>query len=366
LTYRILHDLTPRLGPALAVAVAGAVVIAGQDQQPPRHVEHVTVSRVLVDARAVDSRGLPIRGLGAGHFRVRVDGKPARVESVEWIGEQPGAARRPATAAAQGEAEDRRGVPPGQGLSQARLIVFLYQKDLEPSRIVGLMRMLIDTREFLGSLGPDDRVAVLSFDTHLRIWLDFTRDLDKVRDVLKRGILFRYPPPVDPVPPPALMSTLDVVRANRAYSMEQVLALLGEALEPLPGSKSVVLVGHGFGDLNGSGLRFEAVYGEARRALQAARAAVFCLDVTDADSHTLEAGLEMTAEDTGGFFARTHLFPAQAMARLAGALSGHYVLFVEVTTPSGRKVHDLEVDLVGVEGGRVMAKRSYIGEQPGT
>ena len=69
--------------------------------------------------------------------------------------------------------------------------------------------------------------------------------------------------------------------------------------------------------------------------------------------------IEMTAEDTGGFYARTHLFPALAMARLAGALSGHYVLFVEVTTPTRRQVHDLEVDLMGVDG-RVLAKRSYI------
>jgi VWFA-related protein len=323
----------------------GLSASSGQDQQPPRHTEHVTVSRILLDARAVDSRGQPIRGLTASHFKVRVDGKPGRVESAEWVGQE--------------EPPVQRAEAVGQG---GRLIVLLFQKDLEPTRIVGLMRMLIDTREFLDSLGPDDRVAVLSFDTHLRNWLDFTTDLDKVRDVLQRGILFKYPTRVEPVPSPALMSTLDIVRADRAYSMEDVLALLGQALEPLPGSKSVVLVGHGFGQLSGGTLNFQATYGEARRALQAARAAVFCLDVTDADSHTLEAGLEMTAADTGGFYARTHLFPGLAMARLAGALSGHYVLFVEVTAPTTRQVHDIEVDLVGVDG-VVLAKRSYLTAQ---
>ena len=50
------------------------------------------------------------------------------------------------------------------------------------------------------------------------------------------------------------------------------------------------------------------------------------------------------------------------MSRLAGALSGHYVLFVEVTTPASRKVHDVEVELVGVDNGRVLAKRSFGGE----
>lgn len=362
-----MRDTSLALFAMVAVTVAGLrtglPASSDQDQQPPRHTEHVTVSRILLDARAVDSKGQPIRGLNASHFKVRVDGKPARVESAEWVG-QESAAGRQSSSPAGAEGQGALAGPPvsavGQSLSpvNGRLIVLLFQKDLEPSRIVGLMRMLIDTREFLDSLGPDDRVAVVSFDTHLRIWLDFTTSLDKVRDVLQHGILFKYPPRVEPVPPPALMSTLDIARANRAYSMEDVLALLGQALEPLPGSKSVVLVGHGFGQLSGSTLNFEAAYAEARRALQAARAAVFCLDVTDADSHTLEAGLEMTAADTGGFYARTHLFPGLAMARLAGALSGHYVLFVEVIAPTTRQVHDLEVDLVGIDG-RVLAKRSY-------
>jgi hypothetical protein len=144
--------------------------------------------------------------------------------------------------------------------------------------------------------------------------------------------------------------------------MEESLAVLGRALEPLAGSKSVVLVGHGFGRLAGGMLFIEAAYAEARRALQSARASVFCLDVTDADSHTLDAGLIVTAEDTGGFFLRTHQFSEQAVSRLVGALSGQYVLFVEVTTPAARRIHDIEVELVGVDNGRVLAKRSFGGQ----
>ena len=112
----------------------------------------------------------------------------------------------------------------------------------------------------------------------------------------------------------------------------------------------------------GGRLFIEAAYAEARQALQSARASVFCLDVTDADSHTLDAGLIVTAEDTGGFFVRTHQFSEQAVSRLVGALSGQYVLFVEVTTPVARKIHDVEVELVGVDNGHVLAKRSFGGE----
>ena len=56
--------------------------------------------------------------------------------------------------------------------------------------------------------------------------------------------------------------------------------------------------------------------------------------MTDADYHTLEVGLEQVAADTGGFYAKTHLFPAQAMTRLEGAMAGHYVLAFE-KPPSG-------------------------------
>jgi VWFA-related protein len=343
----------------MVLASAGLVPAAGQNQQPPRHTESVTVSRVLIDARVVDPRGEPIRNLNAGHFKVRVDGEPARVESAVWIGEggTSAAAQIPAVPAGRDVAG------PGEAdVSRARLIVFLFQKDLDSSRIVGLMRMLIGMGRFVDSLGPDDRVAVLSFDSCLRVWLDFTRDMDKVRDVFQNGILLRQPPTVEPVPPPALMSTLDAVRAKRAFSMEEALAVLGRALERLPGSKSVVLVGHGFGRRVGATIQFEDGYDEAQRALQSARAPVFCLDVTDADSHTLDAGLVMTAEDTGGFFLRTHQFSEQALSRLVGALSGRYVLFVEVTTPVARKTHDIAVELVGVDNGQVLAKRSFGGE----
>ena len=87
----------------------------------------------------------------------------------------------------------------------------------------------------------------------------------------------------------------------------------------------------------------------ARRALVASRTSVFSLDVTDADYHSLEAGLQLVSEQTGGFYARTHIFPDLAMRRLSGALAGYYVLFVE-KPESRRTIHDIEVDLTRRKG----------------
>lgn len=141
------------------------------------------------------------------------------------------------------------------------------------------------------------------------------------------------------------------------YGIERALELIGEALEPLPGAKSLVLIGHGFGRFSRSGVTMEYDYGPARDALIASRTSVFSLDVTNADYHSLEAGLQLISEQTGGFYARTNVFPDFAMQRLSGALAGYYVLFVE-KPETRRAMHDIEVQLTRRKG-RVLATRSY-------
>jgi hypothetical protein len=110
-----------------------------------------------------------------------------------------------------------------------------------------------------------------------------------------------------------------------------------------------VLVGHGFGRLGLSGKRMENDYEPARQALVASRTSVFSLDVTNADYHSLEVGLQLVSDETGGFHERMHIFPGQAMRRLSGALAGYYVLFVE--RPERRRTsHDVSVKLTRRDG----------------
>jgi VWFA-related protein len=334
----------------LMLGLTAAVLTA---QQVPRFGERVEVARVIVDVRVIDERGDPILRLSPEDFKVRIDGKLCRVETATWVGgsdsvDPPSALDSPAA------------LPPVLDENTARLIVFVFQKDLERSRIIGLMRMLLKTRDFLGTLAPRDRVAVLSFDSHLRIWTDFTRDRARLKHLLGHDVLLASPPPVQASEPPSLLERLSADGARRAYSIERALERIGEALEPLPGSKALVLVGHGFGRLSASGMSMEPDYDPARRALVAARTSVFSLDVTDADYHSLEAGLQTVAEQTGGFYARTHVFSDQAMRRLAGALAGYYVLFVE-KPETGRRTHDVELELTRRKG-FVHATSSYAAE----
>jgi VWFA-related protein len=336
---------------AAAAALAALIAIPGVGaQQPPRFGERVDVARIIVDARVLDDRGNAVPGLTADDFKIRIDGKPARVETATWVG-----GTDPDLDAALLESTPLQGA--GAPIGTGRLVVFLFQKDLEPSRIVGLMRMLFKSRDFLETLTPHDRVAILSFDSHLKIWTDFTNDRERLGHVLARGLLFERPPAVQASSTPSLVKRLDPEKGRRTYGIERALELIGEALEPLPGSKSLVLIGHGFGRFSRSGVSMENDYGPARHALVASRTSVFSLDVTQADYHSLEAGLQLISEQTGGFYARTHIFPDLAMQRLSGALAGYYVLFVE-KPESRRALHDIQVDLTRVKG-RVFATSSY-------
>jgi VWFA-related protein len=330
------------------IAVLATSVVAASAalaQQPPRFRDRVDVNRVVVDARALDSQGRAIPGLTAEDFVVRIRNRPARVESATWVG-----AGSDVAVPTPGGGE----VPEG-AIPQGRLIVFLFQKDLEPVRIIGLMRMLFRAKTFLDTLGPDDRVAVVSFDSHLKIWTDFTNDRAVVRRIFERGLLLERPAPIgQPASSISLTRELTQAEGQRAYPIEKALLLLGEALEPLPGTKSIVLFGHGFGRFTANGVLMEKGYDEALAALQRARAAVFSIDVTQADYHSLEAGLQSVSQETGGFYERSFQFPDRTVQRLAGALAGHYVLIVEA--PEGiAEWAELSVKLTH-RGGTVLAR----------
>ena len=334
--------------PLVAIALAAQTPPA----QEPRFGDRVDVERVLLDVRVVDSYGQPVRGLVRDDFRVEVGGHPVALEWAQWVeGERPYAEGLTPPAAA-----DVQALPAPEG----RLIVFFFQKDLESSRIGGLLRMQREALKLAQGLEPQDRVAVASFDSHLKLWLDFTRNREALEHALTRSIMFESRPHPTPEPYPSLLTHYDAEDGRRAANAETGLLVLGRALGELPGAKSLVLFGWGLGRMQGrSGVHAEPEYGPAVEALYAARTTVFALDVTEADYHSLEVGLERVAEDTGGFYAKTHLFPSQAIRRLERALEGHYVLtFTKPDLPPGE--HAIDIALVGRKG-TVLARPSYVG-----
>ncbi len=294
-----------------------------------------------------DGGGRPLPGLAPEDFRLEVDGRAAAVESAVWVAEAPNVARVLSPSAS-----------PVPTFSPGRLVVLLFQKDFEGSRLRGLLRAIGQAKELLAPLSPRDRVAVLTYDSHLRLHLDFTPDLEAVRRILDESVLLRWPGPLPPSDPPSLAATLDRQEALDAASPEQALLALGRALLPVPGAKTVVLFGYGLGRLEGGTVQLDAHYGEARAALDRARAAVFCLDVTEASWHSLEVGLQQVAEDTGGQYFKVHENAGNALSRVAAALAGHYVLTFE--RPEGRRgEHRVRLSLARRRG-TVLTRTRYV------
>jgi VWFA-related protein len=329
--------------------VAACVAAAAQQQRP--FVERVDVARVLIVARAVDDRWRAIRGLEAADFLVEIDGEPARVESAEWVDGFASPASSPSPGA---EPSD------GRRRTSGRLVVALVQKDLERSRIAGLMQMMQMVDPVLEAFTPDDRIAVLSFDSRLRIWTDFTNDVSRVRSILRHDVLLRHPPPVTASRDVSLVASLEQGRGREIFGIERALQRIGEALEPMPGAKSIILIGFGFGRFNArtGGVTLMDGYEEAEAALQRSRTAVFALNITRANYNSLQAGLQSVARATGGLYASTYEFPGLALERVRHALEGHYVLFVE--RPPRRGGERLISVRLARRAGRVYARRSYV------
>jgi VWFA-related protein len=326
---------------------------APEDRPDPTYEESIEVSLRTCAVRVLDVGGKPILGLRPEDFRADVARRRIPVLAVEWVG--PGAALSVPAMADAVAAE----TPPGRfeiapaAQEAGRLVVVFVQADMNPTRVSGQMRLRPYTRELLDTLHPSDRVAVVSFDSHLKLWQDFDTDLEATHRAI--DVAFRYSPEVvvAAARPHSLARHFDPEAARRAASPERALELVGRALEALPGQKTLIFLGWGLGRFGVDGVRMTPNYDPAVRALRDARAAVFVLDVTSADEHSLAVGLEGVADDTGGLYLSTFQQPGVATRILAEAISGYYVLTFDAADV-GEREDDLRVRLERRHIGRVL------------
>lgn len=293
--------------------------------QEETFADEITVSLRTVVVRVVDTWGRPVLGLGPEDFRAEVGGEEIPVVAAEWVttGESLPSGTAEIPAEIPEEATEVPAVSPG------RLFVFFVQADLNPTRISGHMRIRTPVAEMLETLGSEDRVAVVSFDTHLKLRQDFTRDPVEIQAALDRSLIFGEEPPIEPSGPVSLARHLDASEAWLAASPERALEVTARALAEFPGEKMMIFQGWGLGSFGIMGTRMKPSYAPAVRALRKARVSVFVLDVTSADEHSLGIGLESVAADTGGLYLKTYRLPNLATEVLGKLVSGYYVLTLD-------------------------------------
>lgn len=306
--------------------------------QLPQFAEKVEVRQVVLQVRVLQPDGAPVLGLTEGNFRVLVEGQPVPAVTVRWV-------------------DAGTGKPSGSGAAGQRFLVLLVQRDLQRARASGLLAFKSWAAKLVETLPPDHQVALLVQDSRLWVYSDFTRDHRRLAQLVRTG-LFRPPPrPVPGGDGVSLAAHLPEAAQRGASTHDKGLLAVARALTQLPGERALVVLGWAFGRLSYPSFDLPAEYFQAVRLLEEAQIQVFSLDITDADFHTLELGLIQVAEDTGGFYAKTHLFPQQATDKLLGALAGYYELsFPRPALPEG--VHQVAVELVGATG-TLLCRRTF-------
>lgn len=331
----------------VAPLTLGALLLAGsaiarspgsgsEPGEPPATTfsQEIDVSLLTVVVRVVDSWGKPILGLQPGDFLVRVGRQAVPVVGVDWIAEEHAEGRLAGPLLGEGERTVLEPIAPEIApapMSEAsgRLVVVFVQADLHASRISGQMRLRPYTRELLATLPREDRIAVVSFDSHLKLWQDFDLDRERTHETIDIAMLYSPEKDVRVARPFSLARHFDFAAARKAASPERALEVVARAMAPLPGEKTMIFLGWGLGRYGANGVQMTPDYGPAVRALHTARASVFVLDVTSADYHSLSVGLESVAASTGGLYFSTFKLPGVATRTLVRAISGYYVLTLE-------------------------------------
>jgi VWFA-related protein len=162
-----------------AAGVLGVVATLGaaagpRATQTPRFRTSVEVTSL--DVTVVDDRGHPIADLGPDAFVVKIDGKPRRVVTAEWISQVSRPTERAAVAPPEGFSTNENQIG-------GRIIVIAV--DQPHIRTSGTQAILLAAGSFIDKLSPADRIAVVGFGLGGQA-TTLTADKERAKEALAR------------------------------------------------------------------------------------------------------------------------------------------------------------------------------------
>ncbi len=178
---------------ALIIMVAAGGVLSGQGQPASTQVFRAGVDMMTINVSVVDRDGRPQADLGPNQFEVTLDGRVRKVVSAEFIAfatrtsplPSGGEDAAPSLSIYSSNEGGRRAGP------QARRIVVAVDQD--SFRPEAARAVVAAAKRFINSLGPDDRVALVSVPPPGPS-VGFTRRHDEVRAALD-AVTGRYEAP---------------------------------------------------------------------------------------------------------------------------------------------------------------------------
>lgn len=396
-----------------AGVLLSALAVALRAQAPPQFA--VSVEYVEIEARVLDDRGQPIRGLTKDQFQVVEDGAVQNVTAFATVDlPVPEAPAAPlATASTTGFVRPDAATNVQRTTDSRVFLLLLDDQKIDPSRVPAVRRFL---RAFVeSSLGPDDLVAISS------LWRsdalqNFTSDRVLLTSTIDHLFGAKSPSPTitsfTGIEAKAAMSPLakagdpatsavvapgDVEYTRAKAINETLLQLIGWMEDLQARSKSIILVSEGipstragdaddpFAELESQMLQFELdrmaaatrrsnvpVYTVDPRGLTSlaeesilvgtvpALANSTPLDGVNMELETSRVGLRRLAEDTGGYaFLSTNDFRG-AFNSIVRRASTYYVLGYYSSNPrrDGR-FRSVHVN-VNRRGADVSARNGYV------
>ncbi len=315
-------------------------------QQDTQIQEQISVGRTVLEVRVLDSSGNPILGLEADDFVLTRRGERVPLVSCRWVeaiydaevDESEGEYFDPDSEVDEA-ADDLFWDSSPRDTIEGRIVVFFFQKDGSAQIGHHLVRTLRFAREGLADLHENDYVAVISFDTSLRLNLDLTRDHDRASDAFSKAVTKNEGLPWGQGGFPSIGAAIPRFQADRVHHTTPALMVVADALARLPGSKTMIFLGQGF--LNSEGEL--KPWGLALRALRESNTTVYVLDANNAERHTREAMLLDLAEKTGGFYYRMFNSPQNAFPKIERVMRGHYELVYDTAITGGDPVLRISV-----------------------
>ncbi len=320
-----------------------AAASAAYEQQPTFRSE---LELVRLDVAVVTANGTPVRDLQADDFDVEMDGEHCRVRTLQFLDLQSrsavgaGVSHQPPVTFSTNSVD-------GAG----RLtIIAVDTTTLAPGRERALLQTLAG---YVRGMGPSDSTALLVFPnpSGKGRHVEFTTDTQQIQSAVSR--IAAEPPLLIPsreidvtegeTPAPGVRRSGDVNETPRGSAglVRRELTTLAEALIPIDGPKTLILISGGISDGQAAIQLFAEQAARARLTVYVVRpfapgiSATSGSNIRPPDPGSRE--LELLVGETGGALFDAVARPRGVFDRLERETSGLYVLGVEPATSQSRK-----------------------------
>jgi VWFA-related protein len=349
---------------ALVLAPAAAMAQNNNQDQPVQggFEGRIDVNEVLLDVLVTDKKGNVIVGLTPQDFVVKEDGKPVDLTGLTFYSD-----RRLVGSAREGVAVDK--VPEDRYF----ILFFDDQKDSATEAPELLSRQVEAGQRardwVLKERQPADWVAVVSYDTKLKVQQDFTRDGRALAEAVGAAMKGKdaegnWPSRIKEGEGPSLYAALPKGNElrDKTGTVYDAMRVLARAAGNIRGRKNLVMFTTGFGRVNNFNqyVPDPRYYPGMADALNDNNVAVYSIDLSPAGTiHPLSNSMSQISTDTGGQYYATFNSFSTPLKKIGEENSGYYLLSYRSEQPTGKSgFQDVKVTTTNPEF-KVRARKGY-------